>query len=700
MSEPNDHIPSDCEMQSVSSAPATAPRVEFALWCARTIGPVFRCVRNGKQPMKAGWQAEATTEEAAIRKWFDVPDPPNIGIATGRASCIVVVDLDMKDGKDGCKALAALAAAYGTTLAGSKTLTVLTPSSGLHLVYRVPAHVAAMTGNAGILGEGIDIRAAGNLVVGAGSKIDGRPYRVFVDAPIADMPQWLVDAFIESKAPKMEARNLPDGVEVSGDAPHDIAQARAYLAEVQDIDGYDNAMAIGRRLGDLGILPETAAQLFDDEINPRLPAGREWDMDELVMKMNDWDKGRENAFGSDSYAAKVHDFDELPDDFADLNDELIAAANDNDGQAGILARNTLDIAELSGKPIPKRNWHVEGWIPGNNVTLLYGDGGTGKSLLAMQLAVATAAERPWLGLPVRPGRVIYLTAEDDGGELHRRIADIASHEDLSLRNLARNLTVVSLVADDPALAVPRDADRIKPTSLWRELVETIDAFKPKLIILDTLADVFAANENGRSLARSFIAQLRAPAIAHDAAFVVLAHPSRAGLATPGLNAGAGSSGSTAWHNSVRSRLELARGDEKKNPDGRTLTAKKANYSRAGATIPLRWENGVFEGKAEATTAESEAAAREAERVFLELLDAYTAERRHVSAATGTTYAPAMFADDAGSRAIDKGQLTDAMNRLFHAGVIQVVTTGPASRRRSHIARVEPSAADGELSDAA
>ncbi len=50
------------------------------------------------------------------------------------------------------------------------------------------------------------------------------------------------------------------------------------------------------------------------------------------------------------------------------------------------------------------NGTVPGLIPAGNVTLLAGDGGTGKSLLAQQLADATVMGGTWLGQPVGPRR--------------------------------------------------------------------------------------------------------------------------------------------------------------------------------------------------------------------------------------------------------------------------------------------------------
>src|SRR5690606_30654641 len=81
-------------------------------------------------------------------------------------------------------------------------------------------------------------------------------------------------------------------------------------------------------------------------------------------------------------------------------------------------------ASLAGKPVKPRDWLVQDLVPGKTVTLFGGDGGTGKSLLALQLAVAVAGGRDWIGRQVKPGKVIFLSAEDDEEELHRRLHSI------------------------------------------------------------------------------------------------------------------------------------------------------------------------------------------------------------------------------------------------------------------------------------
>jgi hypothetical protein len=81
----------------------------------------------------------------------------------------------------------------------------------------------------------------------------------------------------------------------------------------------------------------------------------------------------------------------------------------------------ISVASLAGKPVPPREWFVPDVIIANRVTILSGNGGDGKSLLAAQLGVATVTETDWIGYLPKPGGVIYASAEDDPDEIHRRI---------------------------------------------------------------------------------------------------------------------------------------------------------------------------------------------------------------------------------------------------------------------------------------
>jgi RecA-family ATPase len=323
--------------------------------------------------------------------------------------------------------------------------------------------------------------------------------------------------------------------------------------------------------------------------------------------------------------------------------------------------------------------------------LLYGDGGTGKSLLSLQLAVATVLGSDWLGKPTRQGDCLFLTAEDDMDEVHRRLADISKAEGIDLKDLD-GLFLSSLAGEDAILAAP-DGAMVKPTELYRALEERINTLEPALVVLDTLADLFGGEENQRAHARQFIGLMRGLAIHFGTTIVLLAHPSLAGMAS-----GSGSSGSTGWSNSVRSRLyfERVKGDDgaEDDPDARVLKTMKANYGRTGEEIRLRWERGIFTSEFRTASSFSLIAAQaRAERVFLDLLASYQAEGRPVSGSPSPNYAPSIFAKDPRSGNISKAGLVQAMNRLFEQRRIRLVEEGPSSRRRI---RLKPQEAETAL----
>ncbi|MGB3315972.1 MAG: AAA family ATPase, partial [Albidovulum sp.] len=240
-------------------------------------------------------------------------------------------------------------------------------------------------------------------------------------------------------------------------------------------------------------------------------------------------------------------------------------------------------ASLKGKAVPPRQWLVHGLVPQKTVTLFSGDGGTGKSLLALQLAVAVTAGTGWIGKPVEQGRVLFLSAEDDDDELHRRLDCILTSEDRDYEAVS-GLTLRSLAGEDALLAVDTGLTLMQ-SELFKELDARAAEEKPVFVVIDTLADVYPANENDRAKVRQFIGILRGLAIKRECAVMLLGHPSLTGLAS-----GSGTSGSTSWNNSVRSRLYMSRiADNGFEPDtnARVLSVKKANYGSIGDEFNLK-----------------------------------------------------------------------------------------------------------------
>lgn len=294
---------------------------------------------------------------------------------------------------------------------------------------------------------------------------------------------------------------------------------------------------------------------------------------------------------------------------------------------------------LANKEVPEREWLVHDLVPMHQVTMLGGDGGTGKSLLALQLAVAVASGGLWLNRIVHGGPAIYFGAEDDKNEMHRRLKDIATGMQIDLSDL-RNLSCRSLAGEDALLAAEMFGAPLQRTGLYRVVENHIRATRPALVVIDTLADVYPANENDRAKVRQFIGMLRHWAIAYECAVVLLAHPS-----LTGINSGTGTSGSTGWSNSVRSRLYLRRITDQDgiegDPDARILKTMKIQYGRTGGEIRLQWRDGAFVATEQSQSAQANPLER-AERVFLKLLDEVTSQGRHVNAYGGPAHAALVF----------------------------------------------------------
>ena len=201
----------------------------------------------------------------------------------------------------------------------------------------------------------------------------------------------------------------------------------------------------------------------------------------------------------------------------------------------------IDPTTLADIPVPERQWLVPDWIPMGRATSLYGAGGEGKTLLAQMLATACSLDGvKWLGLPVRKCNTLLYFCEDDLDEMHRRQADINNYYGRTFADLGAMRWLPRLGKDNALMTF--DGGRAHDTPLFRQLLEVARTHDAKLIITDTLADIFTGQENDRSQARLFVQSILGH-IAREtgAASLTLAHPSLAGSAN-----GTTGSGSTGW----------------------------------------------------------------------------------------------------------------------------------------------------------
>lgn len=346
----------------------------------------------------------------------------------------------------------------------------------------------------------------------------------------------------------------------------------------------------------------------------------------------------------------------------------------------------IDMRDWDDEPPPRREWAVLNRIPQRQVTLFSGDGGTGKTILLLQLLCSTVLARDWIGSVPEPGPVIYLGAEDEEEELHRRLDAIAEYYDEPFSELINNGFYASSYAGEDMTLVRFDRNgNIEPTLRYDRLFEQASDIRPTIVAVDTLSDVFGGNENDRVQVSAFTGLMRKLAMQANCAVIINSHPSLSGS-----NSGTGLSGSTAWHGKVRGRMYLRAATQDEggviDRDLRVLEFKKNQYGPLGDSMLLRYQNGVFIPEPRGGSLDPQIAEQRAEQVFVTLLSRFTREGRNVSDKKGTTYAPASFAGEQEAKAfkLSKDMLADAMKRLFASGKIRVVTEGPPSKQRSRL----------------
>ena len=211
----------------------------------------------------------------------------------------------------------------------------------------------------------------------------------------------------------------------------------------------------------------------------------------------------------------------------------------------------LRASEIRG-PIPEREWLLRDWFPSKAVSLLFGPGGVGKTLLIQQLANCVATGVDFMGIETSRMPVLAVLCEDDSLEISRR--QLSINDWLGVNEITGsgpdNLFIWPRVGEDNILVTFPSQGEDKPGEFYGKLRDAVEEVKQRtdsdeiLIILDTAADLFGGNENVRREVNTFVkTYLSSFCVAHKATVITLAHPSLSGLSS-----GTGMSGSTAWEN--------------------------------------------------------------------------------------------------------------------------------------------------------
>jgi RecA-family ATPase len=263
---------------------------------------------------------------------------------------------------------------------------------------------------------------------------------------------------------------------------------------------------------------------------------------------------------------------------------------------------------LATLPLP-RKWVIVDFLPRNIVAALIAAGGSGKSYLAMNLAISVASGGILFNkfMPSKEGKVVFISGEDDIAELQRRLhwstSSLPKHV---VERIGKNINFVDLADTFEAFTEKDRTGEVHMTSSVTNLISSIKesvGSEVDLIIVDPVSRFRGGEENLAIDTTRFVQALQIFARQLNATVLCLHHVNK-GAKSNGTGQN-NARGSSALVDGVRLVMELNQlsEDEVKKLYGDTqvklnilkLHCVKTNYTKPFEPIALnKGENGCLE----------------------------------------------------------------------------------------------------------
>lgn len=247
------------------------------------------------------------------------------------------------------------------------------------------------------------------------------------------------------------------------------------------------------------------------------------------------------------------------------------------------------VADLLEAAPPAPSYWWQGLVPAGAVTLWTGHGGSAKSFILLMLGAALATDSSLFGVDTRRrGRVAFYSAEDSANVTRHRLHLICTKLGIDPAELAERLHVLDATIADPVLfreVQAKDGRHGQTTPAYDALRNYLAAERIQVLIVDNASDVYDGSEIDRARVRAFMRAL--VRLVPDEGAVILAGHVDKGTSRGDRGGIESYSGSTAWHNSARSRIAQTR-----DKDGAIeLVHQKSNHGPLHAPIRLVWPPG-------------------------------------------------------------------------------------------------------------
>jgi putative DNA primase/helicase len=243
----------------------------------------------------------------------------------------------------------------------------------------------------------------------------------------------------------------------------------------------------------------------------------------------------------------------------------------------------ISVCDVLTNPAPPPAFIWDGYLPRGVVSLLGAHGGTGKSTIALMLSVCAALGRPLFGVDTVQSKTLFVSLEDSAHLVRHRLAFICRTWGINPEAIDGKLLVVD-GTENPELFSADSRGAGETTATYAELRKLVQSECVGLVVVDNASDAYGGDEIQRRQVRAFIRALVEVARLTNCAVMLLAHVDKNTSRARKAEGGEGYSGSTAWHNSARSRLFMTRTEM----GTLTLEHQKSNLGKLREVLALEW----------------------------------------------------------------------------------------------------------------
>lgn len=488
------------------------------------IAPGWITPDGRKVPLIRGWQQLASNDPEQLKLWENIfRDKLKYWIVpTGTANGILVLDVDAKSG--GLETIKQFQI--------PPTMSQATPSGGRHFIFKYPNDGRNYGNRVGFL-PGLDIRANGGYIMFYGSD----------QTPIADPPQWLLE-----HAVKPEIQPAAPGSAVTVDPAIAEAVVTKSLEAIREAPAGEANNTLNLESFRLGQLVAAGSLTWEYAYAALFRAGKARGKADYECKAtieSGLKGGMSHPLTSPFGVMAPVPTISIPDPPARWTPSYLTLDQ-------ILNERYLR------KPQLFEHWSTE------DIAITTADGGTGKTTLMLNQAIALALGQPFLGFNcLQPGaKTLYVLGEDTEkkyaamiGRILRQMGLLQNtpfHRELVERVLQsivlkRDLDLCLIVKDRSGIITP-NGDAL------RKLSEAIEDIQPKFIVLDPISSFWGSEQALNDMNRAVSKLLNIIVERYSVGIEMINHMGKSSSANKDMTQFAGRGGSGLPSNSRIARV--------------------------------------------------------------------------------------------------------------------------------------------------